>query len=86
MTPISPNPSVHDVVTNRWQPNQLDIDAGIQQNFATTVNILYGIEECGYQAENTIRANQRIEIYLTILNYLQGSVNEYGFNNFDGCL
>ena len=50
MTPNSPNPSVHDVVIGRWEPNSSDNEAGITRSFGTSINILYGSDECGSNA------------------------------------
>merc|ERR1712060_668063 len=41
MTPQDPKPSIHDVMTGFFEPN--DIGA----NFATTTNIINGGQECG---------------------------------------
>ena len=46
MTPIYPNPSVHAVVTQLWEPNSFDEDYNMNYGFGTTINILQGKEEC----------------------------------------
>jgi hypothetical protein len=46
MTPQSPKPSMHDIVTGYFIPNDLDIAAGIKGGFGSTTNALS--TECGY--------------------------------------
>ena len=46
MTPVFPNPSAHQVVTDQWQPNSNDIHTGNIGGFATTTNLFYGDDEC----------------------------------------
>ena len=47
MTPQDPKPSMHDVMTGFFEPNQIDLDNNMESTFATTVNIINGGQECG---------------------------------------
>merc|ERR1712110_1308239 len=47
MTPQNPKPSIHDVVTGLFKPNNADKQAGIKGGFGTTINIINGGMECG---------------------------------------
>lgn len=46
MTPQPPKPSMHDVVTGRWQPNEHDIAAGRSPGFGVLIMIINGAQEC----------------------------------------
>ena len=46
MTPVFPNPSAHQIVTDQWSPNDNDISTGNTGGFATTTNLFYGDDEC----------------------------------------
>ena len=47
MTPQSPKPSMHDVMTGYYSPNSVDTANNFGNNFATTTNIINGGLECG---------------------------------------
>ena len=47
MTPQAPKPSMHDVMSGRFIPNQTDMDNNIFNKFSTTINIINGGLECG---------------------------------------
>lgn len=47
MTPQSPKPSSHDVMTGRWRPTGQDTSVGRAPGFGMTVNIINGGIECG---------------------------------------
>ena len=47
MTPQSPKPSMHDIVTGFWQPNEADLAAGFKLGFGATINVFKGSLECG---------------------------------------
>lgn len=47
MTPQDPKPSMHDVMTGFFQPNEQDAAANITATFGTTTNIINGGIECG---------------------------------------
>ncbi|KAK1297230.1 Basic endochitinase A [Acorus calamus] len=46
MTPQSPKPSCHDVITRRWQPSSADRAAGRLPGFSVITNIINGGLEC----------------------------------------
>ncbi len=46
MTPQSPKPSCHDVMTGRYVPTAADVTAGRVAGFGLTVNIINGGIEC----------------------------------------
>ncbi|KAK3410546.1 hypothetical protein EUGRSUZ_J02518 [Eucalyptus grandis] len=47
MTPQSPKPSCHDVVTSQWQPSAADTAAGRVPGYGVITNIINGGIECG---------------------------------------
>ena len=47
MTPQSPKPSCHDVITGNWNPSSADVAAGRFPGYGTTTNIINGGLECG---------------------------------------
>ncbi|KAL4616457.1 hypothetical protein ACB092_07G200300, partial [Castanea dentata] len=47
MTPQSPKPSCHDVITGNWNPSSADTAAGRLSGYGTTTNIINGGLECG---------------------------------------
>ena len=47
MTPQSPKPSCHDVITERWNPSGADSAAGRSRGYGTIINIINGGLECG---------------------------------------
>lgn len=47
MTPQDPKPSMHDVMTGFFVPNDVDKQNNIGADFATTTNIINGGLECG---------------------------------------
>jgi chitinase len=47
MKPESPNPSLHEVATGFFEPNDRDEAAGIDFGFGATINIIYGGHACG---------------------------------------
>jgi len=51
MTPQSPKPSIHDVITGFMVPTDADISANIEATFGTTTNIINGGHECGKGSE-----------------------------------
>jgi hypothetical protein len=46
MTPRSPKPSCHDVMTNTWTPTPADVAGGRLPGFGLTTNIINGGLEC----------------------------------------
>ncbi|XP_047162381.1 endochitinase [Vigna umbellata] len=47
MTPQSPKPSSHDVITSQWTPSAADVAAGRLPGYGTVTNIINGGLECG---------------------------------------
>lgn len=47
MTPQSPKPSCHDVITGQWQPSAADTQAGRLPGYGVITNIINGGIECG---------------------------------------
>ena len=47
MTPQSPKPSCHDVITGSWNPSGADSAAGRARGFGAITNIINGGLECG---------------------------------------
>lgn len=67
MTPQSPKPSMHDVVTGLFTPNQKDLDAGIKGGFGSTINIINGGIECGGLGTENKKAENRGKYYKEFL-------------------
>jgi len=65
MTPQSPKPSMHDVVSGFYVPNAVDVEAGIKGGFGSTINIINGDMECGAGAN--IWAERRGSYYMEFL-------------------
>ncbi|KAF7827759.1 endochitinase A2 [Senna tora] len=61
MTPQSPKPSCHDVITGRWSPSGADYAAGRQPGYGTITNIINGGLECGRGQDS--RVADRIGFY-----------------------
>lgn len=68
MTPQSPKPSAHDVMTGQWAPSQADLAAGRQPGFGMTVNIINGGLECGI--DNDYRVADRIGFFMRYVDLL----------------
>jgi len=68
MSPQSPKPSIHDVITGYMVPTDADISAGVTASFGTTINIINGGHECGKGSE-TPQAVNRIEYYQAFLDW-----------------
>ncbi|KAI8536879.1 hypothetical protein RHMOL_Rhmol10G0290700 [Rhododendron molle] len=47
MTPQSPKPSCHDVITSQWIPSTADSTAGQVSGYGVITNIINGGIECG---------------------------------------
>jgi hypothetical protein len=65
MTPQSPKPSMHDVVSGFFLPNAVDEAAGIKGGFGSTINIINGGIECGGGTNS--KAEKRSTSYLHFL-------------------
>lgn len=77
MTPQSPKPSCHDVITGRWSPSAADQAAGRAPGYGVITNIINGGLECG-QGWNE-KVEDRIGFYKRYCDLLQVG---YG-NNLD---
>ncbi|XP_052195614.1 basic endochitinase-like [Diospyros lotus] len=77
MTPQSPKPSCHDVITGKWASSPADTAAGRVPGYGMTTNIINGGIECGKGAN--AQADNRIGFYKRYCNILGVS---YG-NNLD---
>ncbi len=69
MTPQSPKPSAHDVMTGKWQPSAADKAAGRTPGFGMTINIVNGQIECN-KGDNMPNMNDRIGFYQHFLKLL----------------
>lgn len=54
MTPQSPKPSAHAVMTGQWTPSQTDLDGNRHPGFGMTVNIINGGLECGRDDDSRV--------------------------------
>ncbi|MQM14401.1 hypothetical protein Taro_047331 [Colocasia esculenta] len=61
MTPQSPKPSCHDVITGGWTPSPADQAAGRVPGFGLLTNIINGGLECGHGSDS--RVEDRIGFY-----------------------
>nr|AAT40736.1 basic chitinase 2-1 [Nepenthes khasiana]AAT40737.1 basic chitinase 2-1 [Nepenthes khasiana] len=61
MTPQSPKPSCHAVITGRWTPSAADKSAGRVPGFGVVTNIINGGVECGHGQD--ARVADRIGFY-----------------------
>ena len=75
MTPQSPKPSCHDVITGRWTPSNADRTAGRLPGYGTITNIINGGLECGKGANDKVAS--RIGFYKRYCDILKVS---YGDN------
>ncbi|KAE8716930.1 Endochitinase 1 [Hibiscus syriacus] len=64
MTPQSPKPSCHDVITGAWKPSNNDITAGRLPGYGVLTNIINGGLECGKGGPDS-RVEDRIGFYKT---------------------
>ncbi|KAI9107396.1 hypothetical protein K1719_021433 [Acacia pycnantha] len=58
MTPQSPKPSCHDVITGRWTPSAADVAAGRLPGYGVVTNIIIGGLECGKGPDSTVDENR----------------------------
>ncbi|CAL5366089.1 unnamed protein product [Camellia sinensis] len=61
MTPQSPKPSCHAVITGRWTPSSADTSAGRVPGYGVITNIINGGLECG--KGSNAKAEDRIGFY-----------------------
>ncbi|KAF7030305.1 hypothetical protein CFC21_041873 [Triticum aestivum] len=77
MTPQSPKPSSHDVITGRWSPSGADQAAGRVPGYGVITNIINGGLECGRGQD--ARVADRIGFYKRYCDLLRVSYD----NNLD---
>ena len=67
MRPQDPKPSMHDVMTGFFEPNQIDLDNNMEATFATTINIINGGLECGkgFGYDKVVKRGQYFNHWLT---------------------
>ncbi|KAI9107811.1 hypothetical protein K1719_021147 [Acacia pycnantha] len=68
MTPQSPKPSCHDVITGRWTPSAADKEAGRLPGYGMVTNIINGGQECGIGQDT--RVENRIGYFKTYCDIL----------------
>ncbi|XP_073011452.1 endochitinase-like [Typha latifolia] len=61
MTPQSPKPSSHDVITGQWTPSAADVSANRLPGYGVITNIINGGLECGHGQDS--RVEDRIGFY-----------------------
>lgn len=74
MTPQSPKPSCHDVMTGQWMPSSTDAAANRLPGYGVTTNIINGGVECGQGEVETVR--HRIGFYERYCDLLGVSMGE----------
>lgn len=66
MTPQSPKPSCHDIITGYFEPNTYDTQTmGIYDGFGAIINVINGGLECGTGVEN-YNAEARTNSYVQL--------------------
>ena len=68
MSPQSPKPSMHEIVTGLYEPNERDTSVGITNDFGATTLIINGGLECGSLTPST-GASNRAMYYSDLLAY-----------------
>ena len=48
MTPQDPKPSMHDIMTGFYMPNEIDLTSNFTAGFGATINVINGGLECGF--------------------------------------
>ncbi|XP_058185155.1 basic endochitinase-like [Rhododendron vialii] len=80
MTPQSPKPSCHDVITGIWTPSAAHLAAGLVPGYGVITNIINGGIECG--KGSTTQQEDRIGFYKRYSNIMGvGSGNNLDCNN-----
>jgi chitinase len=80
MTPQSPKPSAHAVMTNQWVPTAGDLSKNRKPGFGTVINIINGGLECGEGrgSDKDIKAQNRIDAYRRILAIMNAPTEDSG--------
>ena len=70
MTPRSPMPSMHEIATGFYKPNEHDELSQIFPAFGATTNVFNGNKECNVEfGTESDSAYHRAQIYLDLLNF-----------------
>ncbi|PKH93974.1 hypothetical protein CRG98_049787 [Punica granatum] len=69
MTPQSPKPSCHSVITGQWNPSSADSAAGRVPGYGVITNIINGGIECGKPTPGQVQ--DRIGFYKRYCDLLQ---------------
>ena len=69
-TPQFPKPSCHDIMVNKWIPNENDLLKGRLPGFGATVNVINGGVECG-TGKDLQKTSYRYQYYLYFCNYFK---------------
>ncbi|OMO83462.1 Glycoside hydrolase, family 19, catalytic [Corchorus olitorius] len=75
MTPQSPKPSCHDVITGQWTPSATDIAANRLPGYGVITNIINGGIECGKGPND--KSLDRIGFYKRYCDIFQVSYGDY---------
>jgi hypothetical protein len=75
MTPQFPKPSCHDVMVNKWMPNENDQLKGRLPGFGATVNIINGGVECG-TGKDLQKTSYRYQYYAYFCNFFKVTLGD----------
>ncbi|KAL7254655.1 hypothetical protein ACSBR1_008916 [Camellia fascicularis] len=56
MTPQSPKPSCHTVITKTWMPSTTDQSASWVPEYGVITNIIYGNLECSHGTDSRVES------------------------------
>ncbi|GGX18227.1 glycoside hydrolase family 19 protein [Aquimarina muelleri] len=84
MTPQYPKPSAHNVMVNKWMPNDLDKTKNRVPGLGMTVNIINGGVECGQGTEKP-QVLDRIGYYQRFTSIYQIGTDMDGVNDLSDC-
>ncbi|WP_438712583.1 glycoside hydrolase family 19 protein [Aquimarina muelleri] len=84
MTPQYPKPSAHNVMVNKWVPNDLDKTKNRVPGLGMTVNIINGGVECGQGTEKP-QVLDRIGYYQRFTGIYQIGTDMDGVNDLSDC-
>ncbi|WP_074407877.1 glycoside hydrolase family 19 protein [Aquimarina megaterium] len=84
MTPQYPKPSAHDVMVNKWTPNELDKTKNRIPGLGMTVNIINGGVECGQGTEKP-QVLDRIGYYERFTGIYQIGTDMDGVHDLSDC-
>lgn len=84
MTPQYPKPSAHNVMVNKWLPNELDKTKNRVPGLGMTVNIINGGVECGQGAEKP-QVQDRIGYYQRFTDIYKIGTDMDGVHDLSDC-